>query len=356
LHEYFVERGFHVRVVVRSLKSQKLLDEELIRAQNVSLLLHEHVALSGIIVSMVWVIVGDNDYEVRESVSQIVTEHATSYGKDSIERFDGEEIESADMVLDAVRSVSFLTPKKLVLVRSFAQSRDLLENIEAIVDQCADTTTLILTDRKIDKRSNAYKYLSKNTSYKNYEVPDERSLVSWVVEIVAEKEGAIDRAAAQEIVRRVGPNQQLIMQEITKLLTYNPTITQEAVELLIEPMPQSIIFDLLQSAFHGNLSQTYELYRQQRTQGEEPQKIISMLTWQLQQLISVFYAGSDQEALKTLKVNPYAARKLSVLLRGVDAQRLRDYVNDLITIDQQTKKNADPESALMVYFAKLATS
>jgi DNA polymerase-3 subunit delta len=166
---------------------------------------------------MIVVLTGSNTYALQKSLKQLVAEFTEKYG-DSIERFDGSEIESTDGVVDAVRSVSFLDPRKLVIVRDFSQSKELMDKIESVVEQIADSTDLVLVDAKLDKRLTAYKYLQKNCDVQRFDVVQGYELEKWFHEEAKSNNINISKSNVAEIVGRVGLNQQQLAQELSKLV------------------------------------------------------------------------------------------------------------------------------------------
>lgn len=303
---------------------------------------------------MISVMTGSNAYLMQRDLHQIIDEFVEKYG-DSIERFDGSELTSSDSLLDSVRSISFLEPRKLVIVRDFSQSKDVVKDIEEIVGQTADSTDLVLVDEKLDKRTTMFTYLKKNTDVKKYDSLKPYELENWLKNEAKSKNIQIQPSEIRFLIERVGPNQQLLSQEISKLSLNGSEITKELIEESVEPTPQSKVFDMLDALFAGNLKKALELYADQRSQGEEPQKIESMITWQLQQLTyAVFSPNQSIEDLTKAGVSPYGAQKVHNMAKRISESDLKYFINELADIDAQSKTNADIESALIVYFAEVS--
>lgn len=303
---------------------------------------------------MVYVLSGPNTQLLHQKLHELIARFRQECGE-SIERFDGVEITHIDNVLDAVRSVSFLEPRKLVIVKNFAQNKTILDSIETIVEQTADSTDLILVDQKIDKRTAAYTFLKKNTELFVAQELNPHELRAWVVSTARELGVECRPAEAKYLIDRAGTNQLLVHSELQKLALYNSVVTKEAIDMLVEPTPQSNIFSMLEALFKGDLRSSTELYADQRMQGEEPQKIIAMLVWQLQQLVTALFVPSrTKQALIEQGISPYSAEKALALSSKITKKNLVFYVQELARIDAQTKTNADVESALAVYFATIA--
>lgn len=298
---------------------------------------------------------GDNDHLVHEELLKIVKsfneEHAGS-----IERFDGAELTSSDSVIDAVRSISFLDPRKLVIVSNFAQSKELLEKSEDIIKQTADSTDLVILGN-FDKRSAAYKFLKKNTDFKVFENLSLPELSKWAVDYASTQGGLIQYGAASYLVEQIGSNQYRLKNEMDKLLNSGRDIDRDLIDEMVEPMPQSKVFALLDAMFNGQAKTAWNLYQDQRAQGEEPYKILAMITWQLQQLtLAVFIPNKSKDALVKAGMSPYSASKNLQLANRIPKNNLRYYIDQLAQIDYQSKTSANIESALAVYIADVASN
>ncbi len=302
---------------------------------------------------MVVVLTGSNAYLLQDYLHKLIDDFTEKYG-DSIERFDGAELTSSDSILDAVRSVSFLDPRKMVIVRDFAQNKDILDKIESVVEQTAETTNLVLIDPKLDKRTAAFKYLKSSCDVKSFDEKLPYELENWVKEEAKNLGVTIGGPEARYLVERVGLNQQLIAQELTKMSISSKVITRNLIDELVDATPQSKVFDMLGALFIGDGKKAFELYKDQRAQGEEPQKLLAMITWQLQQLtLAVFSEIKSVEAMKSLGMSPYSAQKALQMAEHISRSDLKFYIRELAEIDMQSKTSADVESALAVYFSEV---
>jgi DNA polymerase III delta subunit len=201
---------------------------------------------------MIVVMIGSNSFALHAGLHQVIDEFVDKYG-DSIERFDASEITNADGVLDAVRSVSFLEPRKLVIVRDFSQNKDVIDKIESIIEQTAETTDLILIDSKLDKRTSMFTYLKNNTEIRKFDDLKPYELENWLKSEAKQRKIIIGSNEIRFLIERVGQDQQLLSQELTKLSLSNNEITSRLIEELTEPTPQSKVFDMLDALFAGNL-------------------------------------------------------------------------------------------------------
>jgi DNA polymerase-3 subunit delta len=292
---------------------------------------------------------------IGKQLSQLIDDFVSKNG-DSIERFDGSELSDVDDLLDAVRSISFLEPRKLVVVRNFGQNKELLDKIEIIIEQTADSTDLLLVDEKLDKRTSVFKYLQKNVDVKVCKELEHHELEKWVIDEVEKSGGKISGSDVRFLIDRVGINQLRLKNEIDKLVLRSDEINKQSIEELVDLTPQGKVFAMLDELFRGNAKKAWELYLDQRLQGEEPQKIIGMITWQLQQLTyAVFAPMKTVAALTEVGMSPYTARNVLQQATVITKRNIMQFTKQLADIDAQSKTNADVESALAVYFSAVSS-
>lgn len=307
---------------------------------------------------MITTVTGTNDHMRKQALAALVGEFTAEHGDMAVERYDGEE-DSAERMREALQSVPFLSSKKLVILREPGKQKAFAEACADILDGVAETTDLIIYEPKLDKRSSYYKTLKKATDFKEYGELDALDIVEWMTEYVKSAGGSLDASGAKLLIERVGPNQQLLKSELDKLLAYNEKITQQSIELLTEPTPQSTVFELLDAAFAGEKQRAFALYREQRALKVEPQAIIAMLAWQLH-VLSVIKAGGTRSAdsiAKEAKLNPFVVRKSQPIVRRLTLARIKQLISALLELDMALKRTAiDADEALQLYLLKLVNS
>lgn len=279
---------------------------------------------------------GSNSYALKAELDRLVKAFVAEHGDMALQRIDGEEAEY-DRMREALESMPFLASKKLVVLRMPSANKEFVKKAEKLLNDLGDTTDVIIHEPKLDKRSVYYKFLKKNTEYKEFNELDEYGLAKWLT-----SEAEISQSDAKYLIERVGANQQLLSNEIAKLKAYDPKINRKTIDLLTEPNPQSTIFQLLDAAFASDKKRMLNLYQEQRASKVEPQQIIAMLAWQLNILAIVKTAGerSDSEIASEAKISPYVVGKTRSISRSITLSRLKELVHNLAQLDLQLKTTA----------------
>jgi DNA polymerase III subunit delta len=306
---------------------------------------------------MVITLTGTNNFllkaELRRLVDGFVAEH-TDMG---LERLDGEEVEY-DRMREALESLPFLAPRKLVVLLGPSTNKQFTENAERLLSNLPEITDVIIVEPKLDKRLGYTKYLQKHTEYKSFEELDENGLSRWLVEQATTAGGSLGLGDARYLVERAGGQQQKLAQELKKLLMYSPQITRQTIDLLTEPTPHSTTFDLLDAAFSGKRARVMQLYDEQRQAKVEPQQILALVAWQLHVLAVIKAAGGrDAGAVaKEARLNPFVVRKSQAVARNLSGPRLKQLIHEALVLDTRLKSEPlDADDALRHYLMRLGT-
>ena len=305
---------------------------------------------------MVVTLTGENSFVLGRELSRLVDEFTARSGDLALERIDG-EMADPDRIREALTSLPFLADKKMMLLRGLSTNKQLAGQAEQLLSEVPETTDVILVEPKLDKRLAYYKFLKKETDFREFPELDQQGLARWLADETKRRGGSLGTADARYLVERVGANQQLLANELDKLLLRDPTVTRTTIDELTEAMPQSTIFQLLEAAFAGDRRRALKLYAEQRSQNVEPIQIIAMLAWQLHVLAVIKTAGdrTPDTIAKEAKINPFVIRKSQGIARRLSPGRLKRLIADLTDIDVSAKRtNIDTDEALQHYLLNLA--
>ena len=146
-------------------------------------------------------------------------------------------------------------------------------------------------------------------------------------------------------------DQQRLAGEIEKLINFQPEITAETIENLVERRAQSTVFQLLDYVLSGDKKKSITTLENLEKAFEDPFQIANLLIWQIQTLAVVKSAGnrSDSEISKEAKLNPYVVSKTKGLARKVDSQFLNKMINQVAELDVAIKTSAGKPWRLLEY-------
>lgn len=290
---------------------------------------------------MVTVLAGENSFLLQHDLRRIIADFVAEHTDMALEQIDGEEAEF-DRMHEALQSMPFLASKKLVVLRKPSANKQFVEAAESLLSDLPETTDVLIIEPKLDKRLSYYKYLKKHTEYTEYIEMDTSGLARWLVTEAKAQGGNIKQTDAIYLVERTGTNQQLLSNELAKLLLYNDEITRGSIDLLTERTPQSSTFDLLDAALSGQYEKAMRLYQEQRAMKVEPQQIMGLLGWQLHIMAIVKTAGQRDPAdiARSAKLNPFVVRKSQGLVRNMTLPELKSLIARVARLDVRLKSES----------------
>jgi DNA polymerase III delta subunit len=306
---------------------------------------------------MITTLTGNNHFLISRELEQATAKFAKQYSLLAVEKLDGEEAEF-EHISEAINNLPFLVEKKLVILHDPSKNKRFNESIEQIISSIPDSIDVVIVESKLDKRQTYFRVLKSKTNFREFNELDHNELARWLTKSAKEFDGELSISDSIFLINRVGNNQQLLSNELIKLLNYSKNINRQAIELLTEPSPQSTVFDLLDAAFEGQSRKVLKLYEEQRQQKVEPQAIMAMISWQLHIFAIIKAAGqrSDADVAKEAKLNPFVVRKSHTAAANLTASELRGIIDKTLELDVRLKSESiNADEALKHFLLSLAS-
>ncbi len=304
-------------------------------------------------IRMVRTFTGKNSYALSAELKALNSTYLAEAGDFAVERIDASDSETND-ILQAVQSLPFLSPKKLVIITNIQNNNGLCDRVSELVDRVAEGVEVIVVDPSPDKRKTYFKQLQKLTKVQNFVEQQPHDLSVWVKDLAKKLGAEISGADASYLVERVGANQQMLSVEIEKLSLYSSKIDKKSIELLTDQSMQSNIFSLLDSAFSGDSKRAVKLYREQRAARIDPHYILAMLVWQLHAIALAVHANPQTEStLISAGQSPFTAKKSIAIAKRITKQKFKKMVVELSELDAQIKTNSDADSGIELYLLNI---
>lgn len=230
----------------------------------------------------------------------------------------------------------------MVVLKNITESKEITESLTDLIPQVSEDVTVIIVEPQLDKRTVFYKALKKHTDFKEFVDLPERQLTDWISEQVSEQKGTISSSDATLLAQYCAGDQTRLEHEIQKLVAYEPKISKETIELLVEKTPQDTIFQLLEQALGRNVTAALNTLKELERAHEDPFQIASMLIWQTHILTVVWSSGThaDGEVAKDHKINPYVVSKTRRLASRMDQPTIRRVVDRVAEMDVTLKSNS----------------
>lgn len=287
---------------------------------------------------MITVLSGPNAYGIRQKLAEIKQQFIQQHGEAGVEEYNGEQLEPSQLPSMLTGATLFATTR-LVIIKRLAENKAAAEQLLGMLKSIPEETTVLLVEGTLDKRTAFYKTLKKETDFQEFTELDESAAMQWAREYAKQQGGELDTSSARTLVHFVGSDQLRLAHELTKLVAYNPKITDENISLLVEKNPQDTIFQLLESALGGKTTQALEVLENLERAHEDPFQAANMLIWQTN-ILAVVASGktvADAQIAKDTKVNPFVVKKTRGLASRLSKQKLNQIIDAVAELDVQLK-------------------
>jgi len=268
---------------------------------------------------------GSNAYALRQQLTTMVEAYRRKAGSDfGLERIDGTSVSVRELSAN-LAAVPFLATSRLVIVEGAAGNKSAADKLAGVLAGVPESTVAVFVERQPDQRTVGFKALLKADKVVKFEPVTGPRLSVWVKAEAARLGGEIDAAAVRELIDTAGEDQWRLAEEINKLVNFAPKVTAQSVRELVAASVERSIFDLVEAMTAGRTGPALGLYRDLLSQRESEMYVLTMIQWQLRNLLLASSAPdgmSPAELAKEAGLSPYVVGKAMTAAGRMDEARL----------------------------------
>jgi DNA polymerase III subunit delta len=283
---------------------------------------------------------GPNSYELRRQVGQMVAAYVKKAGSDmGLERIDGQSV-AISKLLAALQAAPFLANSRLVIVEGLAGNKAAAQTLAELMSKVPASTVALFVEREVDQRTVAFRALKQADKVLKFEVVTGPKLLSWIKSQVVALGGAIEAPAARELIDLAGEDQWRLSGELHKLVHFQPEVTVQTVRHLVVPSTERSIFELVEAMTAGKTAAALQYYRALLSQKESEIYILTMIQWQLRNLLLAKLAPagmSPPELAADAGMSPFVAGKAAGLQGRLSEQMIRRAFADAVDTEYSIK-------------------
>ncbi len=304
---------------------------------------------------MILTLAGDNTFAIFQTEHNLVDQFVTKFGVHGVERVDGENYDPAQLS-QLLQGASLFAAERLIVLKNAASNKPLWEALADWAEKVPAETTLVVVEPQPDKRTRTYKVLKGKTDFKEFTLPGDTELARWAQARAKDLGASLSATDAMYLVERTGRDQWRMSHELEKLANFQPDITKQAIDTLVEPSPEGTAFELLDAALAGNTLGVTTLIRNLKAE-EDPYKLFGLLASQVHTLAVVSVAGtrSSDQIAKDAGLHPFVVRKTQSVAKRLGPAKIRQITKDVALCDYQLKSTgADPWQLIATCLQKIA--
>jgi len=298
-----------------------------------------------------YLLYGEGEYERDEAAAWLLAALAPEAPDFNVDTFHGEGLDVARL-LDAYRSYPVMAAHRLVVLRAAGRlsSAD-CGSIEPLVSEPVDTSIAVFVADKVDMRRRLYKEMGARGMAVEFRVPFDNQVAAWIGRHARQRGIRIEPAAVDLLRLYVGANLRELAGEIEKLVTYageGEPITARQVEEQVGLSRGTSIFELTdaigEAMGQGERSRAAELMRSLLDQGEEPLRILPMVSRHLQLLLKTQRLARArvprEDMARQLGISPFFLSGYQEQAQKVRARALWRGLSVLLEADTRLKSRS----------------
>jgi len=201
---------------------------------------------------------GEDQYSIEQKVHEIIPLYMNEDLKDFNYHHFNEENISAENISLALFSLPVMAEKRIVYISGIEKiNSEVTELLLRFLKKNIDTTILILTGTKPDKRKVFFKEITKNihTFSQEFKQKNDREIMQWMKNYIASKNMEITTKGLMLLSISISSHLSNIASEINKLIEYSSgsEITEDTIESVLGISKEFNIFKLQTSVVGKNL-------------------------------------------------------------------------------------------------------
>ena len=295
----------------------------------------------------IYFVSGDEPLQKLECID-LIRKHYRGQGYDERIIFNVDKSFNWNSINEVTRNLSLFSSQRIIELRMDAPKpgREGGGILRGYTEKENDGTLLIISSDKMDKSTQNNKW-AKSIDKVGVMIQvwpiGPAQLPGWIQGRIQKKQKKITQDAARLIAERVEGNLLAAQQEIEKLvlLIEKNLIDIEDVIDAVADSSRYNVFDMIESAFLGNIDRTLLMLNGLKNEGTEPLALFGALMWEYRRLCSIAYeyeAGTQLENIfKSYRIWDQKKRSITAVLKRHSSKSLDQLLNYCATIDKTLK-------------------
>ncbi len=273
----------------------------------------------------------------------------------NFDKFSGKELQAAD-VLDQAQTMPFLSKWRLLVVTNIHETPAAVQ--KQMVSYLAapnPSTCLVMTATKLDSRTKFAQALKKSGDIVQFWKLFERDLPQWVSRRAKHYGYNMPLQTAAYLAEVVGNELRQLDNELKKVFAYanEKALTTDIVEKVVGDVRERNIFELVDAVGSGNVINALRILNQLLIEGEQPLKILALVTrqfrllWKTKASLSEHKSLSARQIATNIGVSPRTAENLLRQVRRFSQVTLKKGIKRLYAVDLALKSSTNSPKVLL---------
>jgi len=302
---------------------------------------------------MIILLYGKDTYRSYQKLKEIVNKYKESC-KTGLD-FAVFDVLDIDKVKSKIQSISMFNEKKLIVLKDIFENNDFLKEFfkYATIHKLKERKDVIVVIYEKNDVELSPEIKNCINMYQQFNPLSEFSLVNWIINEVKKRNGAISKFSAQKLAYILGNDLWRVSNEIDKLISYKngEIITEEDIDYLVAKKIDTDIFKTIDAIARRDKRTALKLIHSHLFYGEKEVYLLSMLAFQIRNLIKIKDLQEKGVSYKNLpektSLHPYVIKKSIKYLNKFDLHELKYIYKKILETEVKIKTGkANPKVAL----------
>ncbi|MEF8847427.1 MAG: DNA polymerase III subunit delta [Candidatus Paceibacterota bacterium] len=310
---------------------------------------------------MIKLLFGEDTFRSKKRLKEVIDNYKESHQDNvSIDDFEVSEVDYRDFK-DQFRQASMFAERKLVVLRHIFDEKEFKKKFKKDADQWNKSEdAIILFAEEISKSDSLFKYIKKNAEWEQFENLEGADLKEWATSCFDNYDVKVKSDALSTLIEYVGSDLWRLSNEIEKLVNFKRggMIRKKDVKLLVKPDLETDIFNTIDAFALKNNRKSLNLIQKHLDQGDSPLYILSMINYQLRNLLTVKQLQQQGKRFQGIKnetdLNGFVIKKTMKQARNFTLEEIKKIYHQLLEVDLNIKTGQiDKEPALKSFVANV---
>lgn len=294
---------------------------------------------------MKYLLYGDDSLTLRSRKTELINSFLEKNPDGKVETFTFPEALTTGAFIETLYPGLFETPKLLVFENVSSIFDTAPEQVQEVLNATTPSTCIFLEYEKAAKikplLKEAKKVVDKEEEY-NAKQRNVQKLIDSLQEELGV--GSIDTKTLLLVQERSGKNDELLLQNIRKILTYTngKALSKAEFDALLPVTLETKVFTALDALIFGRKEEALVLFEKLLKQ-DDVFRILPLCAWQIRQMLLVMEAqakfGNQKEKIaKETEIHPFVVQKILGVLPHFSRARLAKGLKLLASLDTALKQ------------------
>lgn len=308
------------------------------------------------VIKPVYLFQGQETFLIEECVERLKQILIPPESSDfNVDKFAGKDIAAAD-VLDLAQTIPFLSKWRLIIVTDIDNlSAETQKQMLPYLSHPNPSTCLVFIGSKLDSRTKFAQMLKKAGEIVQFWKLFERDLPHWISARAKLYGCRISLQTAAYLSEIVGNELRQLDNELKKIVAYanDKELTPAIIERVVGDVRERDIFEMIDAVSTGNLVDALKMLRQLLIEGEEPLKILALLSRQFRLLWKTKVHMIEQKSLSApqiaskVGISPKLAESLQKQVQRFSQIKLKQGLKRLYKVDLALKSSTNSPNILL---------